>query len=1469
MKLETSLDSFLNENQMPFLRKITGNGHSHSRSGSASSVKTMSQESGVSNANRQPLRLPAKPSTSKKVLPSDYRDSITSGSSHHSSSSESGTYKERIGDVDEPPFGFEDTSSSSTYVQIGTHYFGTESSTCADSPDTRKSSNGSLNSLSFDKLILSWDPTDPDEWTMQRVTSWFKFHEFPESWVTFFKKYQLSGNKFIRLLAYDNFAVYEKYLPQSKLSSYTRFQYLLKQTMKKNVANSHIRQRSLDKIRDYRSSSESIKSKHGKNNSQDDIQSLRSASESALTTATKLITTKPEETMSNISRTHQKTKSAGALYRRSFISLRGSSVSSSGGKQPSNIKLNIPSRPPSITENNADSSKSVSPPISPSYPGIFRRHQKSSSSESSLLNTIFGSSNGNVNHDEHLVRSNSNNSTISNENVTKSKAHIFETASSSPLKQNTLAPEEKSTLWGKLKRRSQMPSSTCISQPSPLASPVIALSASVNSPAVTLEPPSTASDASAGTLTPVTTEPPTAVPTPSQRKLTSSSTSEIARNVDTEENQDDFNARRFLLDDKFYPLKSKDNGNDVYVLITKDNRSFIPMNIAMISSLEEFKDSITLMLGITHNDITIHLTDFGCEIGSSLSDDILESLRSSLFFNTAGKLFIKDQKKVNLRSRAATLTTDHPLRSVQSKNSVRSIANSVSNSNDEVSIVTSSSDITSFDDLTSGQTRRYPQTPNHYYDTPTTGSNGEEINYWNIKDQLAETRSSPKLNKQLIQGGSSSQELTSDLSRKGTFQILRKDDGNEIDFNKRRESPYAQPELAPKREAPKPPTTLSPQRSLSISSQVSTPYFRANNSKIYRRRNSKTTHPLLLNSQGEVVSPSSETLINSYTPGSSHVLVPQPYKGANDNARKLKSDEDIQTNPVSAFINKKRTNRSDSIASSNSTFHVPPTLLKRGSSRRIVSSASAADVFEENDITFADAPELSDASTDSENSTSSDDIIWSKSQQGELEGSSKDTNCEFSRNSNSDDILLNATEGQELERKMTLRPSPEVVYQNLERFFPHANLDKPVVEGTTPPTSPKSADNMTMSKVFDDKILSSTGKLKSYSNDALRQEKTDNKKSSSSSLKDRMPKRAKTIRTIAHEASEARKQSMKLRRQNTKMWGTKTVEVTDKRLVSINKSKNSKGEYREFAWIKGEMIGKGSFGAVFLCLNVTTGEMMAVKQVEVPKYGSQSEAIVQTVEALRSEVSTLKNLGHLNIVQYLGFEVKDNIYSLFLEYVAGGSVGSLIRMYGKFDEIMIKHLTTQVLRGLSYLHSRGILHRDMKADNLLLDQDGVCKISDFGISRQSQDIYSNHDMTMRGTVFWMAPEMVDTTQGYSAKVDIWSLGCVVLEMFAGKRPWSNFEVVAAMFKIGKSKTAPPIPEDTLPLISKSGREFLDDCFMIDPERRPTADKLLSHPFIQSSKTFNFKATKLAGLIKSNDRLNSSKLRASSHESTQN
>ena len=109
--------------------------------------------------------------------------------------------------------------------------------------------------------------------------------------------------------------------------------------------------------------------------------------------------------------------------------------------------------------------------------------------------------------------------------------------------------------------------------------------------------------------------------------------------------------------------------------------------------------------------------------------------------------------------------------------------------------------------------------------------------------------------------------------------------------------------------------------------------------------------------------------------------------------------------------------------------------------------------------------------------------------------------------------------------------------------------------------------------------------------------------------------------------------------------------------------------------------------------------------------------------------------------------------------------------------------------------------------------DGTCKISDFGISKKTDNIYGNDkDATMQGSVFWMAPEVVRSKgDGYSAKVDIWSLGCVVLEMFAGRRPWGKDEVTAAIYKLG-SGIAPPIPEDVSSVVSVQAVAFMCDCF---------------------------------------------------------
>jgi len=219
------------------------------------------------------------------------------------------------------------------------------------------------------------------------------------------------------------------------------------------------------------------------------------------------------------------------------------------------------------------------------------------------------------------------------------------------------------------------------------------------------------------------------------------------------------------------------------------------------------------------------------------------------------------------------------------------------------------------------------------------------------------------------------------------------------------------------------------------------------------------------------------------------------------------------------------------------------------------------------------------------------------------------------------------------------------------------------------------------------------------------------------------------------------------------------------------------------------------------------------------------------VEALKLESETLKDLDHTNIVQYLGFEETPNFLSIFLEYVPGGSVGSCLRKYGRFEENVTRYFTEQILLGLEYLHSKGILHRDLKADNILVEKTGVCKISDFGISKRTDDIDEQNVLTaMQGTVFWMAPEVVNTgKRGYNAKVDIWSVGCVVLEMWAGERPWRKEEAMAVIVKLYSSKQAPPIPSSIT--LSPQADDFRRKCFATNPDERPSAAELRRHPYL--------------------------------------
>ncbi|KAK0228572.1 ste11-like protein [Armillaria fumosa] len=269
-------------------------------------------------------------------------------------------------------------------------------------------------------------------------------------------------------------------------------------------------------------------------------------------------------------------------------------------------------------------------------------------------------------------------------------------------------------------------------------------------------------------------------------------------------------------------------------------------------------------------------------------------------------------------------------------------------------------------------------------------------------------------------------------------------------------------------------------------------------------------------------------------------------------------------------------------------------------------------------------------------------------------------------------------------------------------------------------------------------------------------------------------------------------------------------------------------------WIKGALIGAGSFGKVYLGMDASNGLLMAVKQVELPTGSAPNEERKKNMlSALEHEIELLQDLQHENIVQYLYSSLEDDCLNIFLEYVPGGSVTALLRSYGAFEEPLVKNFVRQILQGLSYLHERDIIHRDIKGANILVDNKGGVKISDFGISKKVdvQVLAGNHRVhrpSLQGSVFWMAPEVVKQS-GHTQKADIWSVGCLVVEMLTGEHPWAQLTQMQAIFKIGSS-ARPAIPSD----ISSEAQDFLTKTFEIDHEARPAAAELLKHPWIHIS-----------------------------------
>ena len=291
-------------------------------------------------------------------------------------------------------------------------------------------------------------------------------------------------------------------------------------------------------------------------------------------------------------------------------------------------------------------------------------------------------------------------------------------------------------------------------------------------------------------------------------------------------------------------------------------------------------------------------------------------------------------------------------------------------------------------------------------------------------------------------------------------------------------------------------------------------------------------------------------------------------------------------------------------------------------------------------------------------------------------------------------------------------------------------------------------------------------------------------------------------------------------------------------------------------WQQGQFIGGGTFGAVYAAINLDSNYLMAVKEIRL----QDPKLIPRIAKQIRDEMGVLEVLDHPNVVSYHGIEVhRDKVY-LFMEYCSGGSLSSLLEHGRIEDETVIMVYALQLLEGLAYLHQAGIVHRDIKPENILLDHNGIVKYVDFGaakvIARQGKtvapfDTFGNNAHTqkdpqiggagnprnkqrsMTGTPMYMSPEVIRGDSGKlvnrEGAIDIWSLGCVILEMATGRRPWSTLDNEwAIMYNIAQGNQ-PQLPSPDQ--LSDTGVDFLRRCFECDPFKRPSAAELLQHEWI--------------------------------------